>query len=102
MTTLGERLLDRRKALNITQQRLAQASGVTPQHISLIEQDKTAPSLNLLPRLAKELGTTSDYLITGEDSMVVETIPAIKADKKLSLKAKNTLIALVEEFYGDK
>ncbi|MBA7711750.1 hypothetical protein ES703_120716 [subsurface metagenome] len=98
--TLGKRLLDRRKALNITQQRLAEASGVTPQHISLIEQDKTAPSLGLLAGLARELGTTTDYLITGEDSVVVETIAAIKADKRISLKAKNTLIALVEEFYS--
>jgi transcriptional regulator with XRE-family HTH domain len=97
--TLGKRLLDRRKSLNITQQHLAEVTGVTPQHISLLEQNKTTPSISLVAGLAKELGTTTDYLITGEESIITEIIPAIKADKKLSLKAKNTLIALVEEFY---
>jgi transcriptional regulator with XRE-family HTH domain len=97
--TLGKRPLDRRKSLNITQQHLAEVTGVTPQHISLLEQNKTTPSISLVAGLAKELGTTTDYLITGEESIITEIIPAIKADKKLSLKAKNTLIALVEEFY---
>ena len=97
--TLCKRLLDRRKSLNISQQHLAEVTGVTPQHISLLEQNKTTPSISLVAGLAKELGTTTDYLITGEESIITEIIPAIKADKKLSLKAKNTLIALVEEFY---
>lgn len=98
--TLGKRLLDRRKALKITQQDLAEALGVTPQHVSLIEQDKTAPSLSLLAGLARELGTTTDYLISGEEGIITETIAAIKADKRLRIKTKKALIALVEEFYG--
>ena len=100
--TLGKRLLDRRKTLELTQQHLAEALGVTPQHISLIEQDKAAPSLSLLAGLARELGTTTDYLITGEESVVVEPIAAIKADKRLRIKTKNALIALLQEFYGNE
>ncbi len=97
--SFGDRLLERRKNLKVTQQDLASALGVTPQHISLIEQDKVTPSLNLVAGLAKELGVTTDYLISGQENINTDTIATIKADKKLTLKTKKTLIALVEEFY---
>jgi len=95
--SLGERVKQRRKILKITQQDVASALGVTPQYISLIEQDNTTPSVSLLPKLAEELGITIDYLLTGKESIVTKPIPAIKADKSLSLKAKRLLIGLVEE-----
>ena len=41
---------------------MAKALGVTPQHISAIEQDKRVPSLPFLIRLAEYLGVTIDYL----------------------------------------
>ena len=97
--SFGERLLDRRKTLKVTQQDLADALGVTPQHISLIEQDKVTPSLNLVAGLAKELGVTTDYLISGRESIATDATAAIKADKRLTIKTKKALIALVEEFY---
>ena len=83
--------------MKITQQELAQSLGMTPQHISAIEQDKWAPSITLLPKLAEELGVTTDYLLSGKEGIITDTIPAIKADKRLKLKAKRALIALVEE-----
>jgi len=98
--SLGIRIRKRRHDLKITQLELAQALGVTPQHISLIEQGKAATSLRLLAKLAEELGVTTDYLISGKDTIVTDTIPAIKADKTLKLKSKRILIALVEEFRG--
>jgi transcriptional regulator with XRE-family HTH domain len=98
--TIGERILARRTTLKITQREIAQSLGVTPQHISLIEQNKTAPSLTLLAGLAKELGTTADFLISGKEGKTAETISAIKADNKLTLKTKKALIALVEESYS--
>ncbi len=100
--SFGNRLLERRKTLKITQQDLAGVLGVTPQHISLIEQDKVTPSLNLVSGLAQELGVTTDYLISGQESIVTDTIPAIKADKRLTIKTKKALIALVEELYSSR
>ncbi len=81
----------------MTQQELAKAIGVTPQHISAIEQDKRDPSLSSLAKLAEELGVTIDYLVTGKESVITDAIPAIKGDKKLKLKAKKALIALIHE-----
>ena len=95
--SLGERIKLRRQALKITQQQLAQALGMTPQHISAIEQDKGASSLTLLPKLAEELGVSIDYLVSGKEGIIADTIPAIKADRRLTLKAKRLLIGLIEE-----
>jgi len=95
--TLGERMKMRRQRLKLTQQQIADDIGLSPQHISAIEQDQRAPSLPFLAKLAEELGVTTDYLITGKEGVVTDTIPAIKADKTLNLEAKRALIALVRE-----
>ena len=95
--SLGQRIRGRRQALKLTQQQLAHALGLTPQHLSAIEQDKRAPSLNTMAKLAEELGASIDYLVTGKEGIITDIIPAIKADKRLGLKAKKALIALVEE-----
>jgi transcriptional regulator with XRE-family HTH domain len=97
---LGQRIRKRREALNITQQELAQALGVTPQHISVIEQSKRVPSLTFLAKLAEKLGVSIDYLASGkaaQGEIALDSILAIKADKKLTAKAKRALIAVVEE-----
>jgi len=98
--SFGSRIREKRLALKLTQQDLAQALGLTPQHISVIEQDKRIPSLSSLVRLAQELGVTIDYLATGKEGVVVDAIPAIKADKKLSLESKKALVSLVKELHG--
>lgn len=51
----------------------------------------------LLPKLAEELGVSADYLVSGKEGIITDIIPAIKADKMLTLKVKRALIALVEE-----
>ena len=100
---IGQRIRKRREVLNITQQELAQALGVTPQHISVVEQNKRVPSLTFLAKLAEQLGVSIDYLVSGKaihGEIVLDAIVAIKADKRLTAKAKKGLIALVEELRG--
>jgi transcriptional regulator with XRE-family HTH domain len=97
--SIGKRIRKGRQILEMTQQELAEVIGVTPQHISLIEQGKGAPSLSTLTKLAEELGVTIDYLVTGKESVITDAIPAIKGDKKLKLKAKKALTALIQELY---
>lgn len=95
--TLGQRIKIRRNSLLLTQQQIADAIGISTQHISAIELDQRAPSLPFLTKLAEELGVTIDYLVTGKESVVTDIIPAIKADKTLNLEAKKAIIALVRE-----
>lgn len=97
--TIGERIRERRSERRLTQDYLAKALGVTPQHISAIENDKRAPSLDFLLKLARELQVTTDYLLAGEVAIVTPTISSIKADRSLSRQAKKALTLLVEELY---
>jgi transcriptional regulator with XRE-family HTH domain len=96
----GERVRERRHNLKMTQQELAKALELTAQHISAIEQNKRAPSLNLIAKLAEQLGVSTDYLLSGKEGIVTDIISAIKADKTLNLKVKRALIALIEELRG--
>ncbi len=100
--TLGRRIKERRLILGLTQQELADALNFTPQHISALEQGQRNPSISSLARFAEELGVTVDYLITGKEDGVVynmKVIPAIKADKRLNVRAKKALVQLVEELH---
>ncbi len=99
---LGERIKVRREELGLTQLQLARALGVTPQHISVIEKNKRAPSLDSLAKLAQELGVTTDYLITGTESVISDVTSIIKVDIGLSLDVKKALITLIEQLLTNK
>ncbi len=94
--TLGQRIRQRREDLRLTQQQLAQALGVTPQHLSVVELDKRSVSIEMAAKLAQELGVSIDYLVTGKEVAVADVIPAIKADATLELEVKNALVTLVK------
>ena len=96
---IGQRIREKRESLKLTQKQLADNLGLTPQHISAIEQDKRLPSVSSLARFAEQLGVNIDYLITGKEGTVTEIIPAIKADKILSIKVKNALVTLIQALY---
>ena len=98
--SLGQRIRMGRQRLKLTQQQIADATGLSPQHISAIEQGQRAPSLPSLAKLAEELGVTTDYLITSKEGVVTDTIPAIKADKRLTLESKKILIALAQMLHN--
>ena len=97
--SLGDRIRARREGLELTQEQLAAATGLSPQYVSLIEQAKRSPSVSSLARFAEELGVTADYLITGKESATSDAISAIKADPELTAEAKKALMATVREFY---
>ena len=88
--------------MKLTQEEIAKALGLTSQHISAVEQDKRAPSLTSLARLAEELGVSIDYLVTGKKGIITDTIPAIKADMKLKLEVKKSLVTLVQALHGNQ
>ncbi len=97
--TLGQRIRTSRQRLGVTQQQLAGALGVSPQHISAIEQEKRSPSLPSLAKLAEELGVSIDYLVTGKEGIITDTVPAIKADKGLAMETKKALISIIRSLH---
>lgn len=60
--TLGNKIAQCRKSLNITQDALAQQLGVTNQAVSKWESDQCCPDVMLLPKLADIFGITLDEL----------------------------------------
>lgn len=62
---MGNRISQRRKQLKIRQNNMAEAIGISNNHLSCIECGKSAPSLDVLIRICNELKVTPDYLIMG-------------------------------------
>lgn len=62
---LGERIAKRRKALNMTQDDVAEATGLSNNHISNIENSHSIPSIDTLVRICEAIDTTPNYLLLG-------------------------------------
>lgn len=61
--TPAKRLIECRKAANLTQAKLADLSGYSIQHISRIENNKQRLTYDTALELCKHLNTTPDYLL---------------------------------------
>ena len=62
---LGMRIAILRISNGWSQAELARRIGVSTSAIGMYEQGRREPSLDLLVRLAQELGVTTDYLLMG-------------------------------------
>ncbi len=80
--TLGKRIVQNRKRLGMTQDKLAEYLGVTAQAVSKWENDQACPDITMLPKLAGLFGISTDTLLglTGEDEPVYEAEPVAEAD----------------------
>ncbi len=63
---IGNRILNRRKQLRMTQEDLAEKAGITPQTISSAELGKKALRLENIIRVCSALHISTDYLLLGE------------------------------------
>lgn len=63
---VGQRIIERRKKLGITQEALAEISDVTTQFVSYAEAGKRAMRPENLLKIATALGVSTDYLLTGD------------------------------------
>lgn len=63
---VGQRIIERRRKLGITQEALAEISDVTTQFVSYAESGKRAMRPENLLKIANALGVSTDYLLTGD------------------------------------
>jgi transcriptional regulator with XRE-family HTH domain len=64
---IGERIRERRKALGLTQERLARAADIPTRVLTALERGETTdPRISTVAKLAKVLGCTTDCLIVEE------------------------------------
>jgi len=64
---IGEKIKNKRKELNLTQQELAESVGVTKSYISQIEKTKIIPSISKLRDIAKSLNINIADLMKSDD-----------------------------------
>ena len=96
---LGKRIKDARREKGYTQEQLANATGMSQQHIGNIETAANKLSLQALVDIANALGTTADSLLQDSIDAPVTTYD-MKAKQVLdacSASEKESLLHLMEE-----
>ncbi|MHB0913358.1 MAG: helix-turn-helix domain-containing protein [Armatimonadota bacterium] len=68
MSILADNIKRRRKELGISQEKLAELAGLSPNYIARIETSKRSPSLDILDQLAEALGTNTSALLAEPES----------------------------------
>lgn len=62
---LGKRIVKARTARKMSQEKLAQESGIDRSHVGFIEQGRRKPTLSTLLKLAKSLDISLEQLFKG-------------------------------------
>ncbi len=75
---IGQRIMERRKKLGLTQEALAEKADVTAQFVSYAEAGKRAMRPENLLKIAEALEVSADYLLTGD---IIDKDLLILADK---------------------
>ena len=79
---IGQRIVDRRKKLGLTQEALAEKGDMTTQFVSYAEAGKRAMRPENLKKISEALGVSADYLLTGD---VIDKDLLILSDKMRNL-----------------
>lgn len=79
---IGQRIVERRKKLGLTQEALAEKGDMTTQFVSYAEAGKRAMRPENLKKISEALGVSADYLLTGD---VIDKDLLILSDKMRSL-----------------
>lgn len=72
---LGTRIALLRLQKGLSQAELGRRLGVSASAVGMYEQERRSPPLDLVVRLAKEFGVTTDYLLTGVETTVCPAEP---------------------------
>jgi hypothetical protein len=90
---IGRRIRTLRKSREFSIQRLSELTGISAGYLSEVERGASAPSGEKLARLAAELGSTIDYLLTGHQSHSAVHVPGglAAAAEKLNLTYAQTV-----------
>ena len=78
---MGQRSMERRKKLGLTQEALAEKSELTTQFVSCAESGKRGMRPENLMKVAAALGVSTDYLLTGASIDKDKLLLSEKLDK---------------------
>lgn len=93
---IGQRIIERRKKLGLTQEALAEKGDVTTQFVSYAESGKRAMRPENLMKIAAALEVSADYLLTGE---IIDKDLLLLSDKlrKLTPSQLRTVENIIDE-----
>lgn len=96
LKAIGQRIIERRKKLGLTQEALAEKGDMTAQFVSYAEAGKRAMRPENLMKIAAALGVSADYLLTGD---IIDKDLLILADKmrKLTPSQIRIIEAVIDE-----
>lgn len=89
LNEVGKRIMERRKKLGMTQEALAEKSGVTTQFVSYAESGKRAMRPENLMKIAFALGVSTDYILTGD---IIDKDKLLLSEKLDKLTAREVRI----------
>jgi len=102
---ISERIKELRTGKKLTQSDLAAAVGLTYIQIGRYETGKSAPSAEVLQKLATALDTTTDFLMNGSNDDVVsaqladkELLSQFREVEKLSIEDKHLIKTFIDAF----
>lgn len=97
MQTIGSKIRRLRKIKGLTLQQVAEGAGCTAAHVSLIENDKTSPSIASLKNISEVLGARivdffldeieEDPVVQDPSQWITISLPGWKADIKQMVHA---------------
>jgi len=95
---IGQRIMEHRKKLGMTQEALAEKADVTAQFVSYAEAGKRAMRPENLLKIAAALDVSADYLLTGD---IIDKDLLILADKlrKLTPAQVRIVESVIDECY---
>jgi transcriptional regulator with XRE-family HTH domain len=67
MPSIGDRIREIREARSLTQDQLAERSGISKGFLSDVENNKRNPSSEYVLKIANALGASIDYLLRGDE-----------------------------------
>lgn len=73
MEKIGDRIKKLRTKAKITQSGLGEILGVTASAIGMYEQNRRDPQYEYIQQMSKLFNTTSDYILFGEESEMLES-----------------------------
>ena len=99
--SLGKALKAARKARKLTREKVAESVGISPRHLSSLENEGKRPSFNLLYRLVRALGMSADTIfypeIEDESDEITQLTRRLSLCDQADLRIINaTLTAILE------
>ena len=107
MTTPGLRIRAKRKELRMSQAHLASLVGITQSAISELETGESKmPSAEALQKLAKVLGVTQAWILTGKDGEIELLTDAeesmVRKTRRLTAEQQRAIYQIIDTMAGEE